>query len=451
MPAFDARNRLAGSRCEVGGLKDLNIWGVRMDFYSALIILTELLMLAMVFHVLNYTRFTKEQKTWYLLTFITIMLCSAAEFCVHCGYYDPKFAIPLTVITVMQFSLSPMLAVLFIGALGLKRQSRIAAGFFALNTVAEIALAPTGRVFYFNEEGYFRGDLFLVYEAFYIVSLGYLVICMIIVGQKFRRRDVPTIIMILVILVAGIIPMTLFNLNITYIAIAMSASLCYIYYNDLVQQDTAAELFAKQERIAEMQRHMISGLANIIENRELDPGEHIYRTSKYVRLLAEKAREEGIYERQITDRFITLMYNLAPMHDIGKIIVPDAILKKPARLTVEEYEEMKKHAAAGGEIVNEVLRGVADEEDVSFAADIANYHHEKWDGTGYPEGLKGERIPLSARIMAIADVFDALVTERCYKNSMTREEAYAVILEGSGKHFDPKLAEVFLKHKEEFV
>ena len=422
-----------------------------MDFYTALIILTELLMLSMVFHVLNYSGFTKEQKTWYLLTFITIMLCSAAEFAVHCGYYDPRFALPLTIVTVIQFSLSPMLAVLFIGALGLKRQSRIAAGFFSVNALAQIALAPSGRVFYFNEEGYFRGDLFLVYEGFYIVSLTYLVICMVIVGRKFRRRDVPTIIMILVILVAGIIPMTLFNLNITYIAIAMSASLCYIYYNDLVQQDTRAELFGKQERLAEMQRHMISGLAGIIETRDLETGEHIYRTSRYVKLLAEKAREEGIYQRQLTDRFITLMYNLAPMHDIGKIIVPDAILKKPARLTIEEYREMMKHAAAGGEIVNEVLRGVADEEDVSFAADIANYHHEKWDGTGYPEGLKGERIPLSARIMAIADVYDALVTERCYKKAMSREEAFAVMLEGSGKHFDPKLTEVFLKYKDEFV
>ena len=422
-----------------------------MDFYTALIILTELLMLSMVFHVLNYSGFTKEQKTWYLLTFITIMLCSAAEFAVHCGYYDPRFALPLTIVTVIQFSLSPMLAVLFIGALGLKRQSRIAAGFFSVNALAQIALAPSGRVFYFNEEGYFRGDLFLVYEGFYIVSLTYLVICMVIVGRKFRRRDVPTIIMILVILVAGIIPMTLFNLNITYIAIAMSASLCYIYYNDLVQQDTRAELFGKQERLAEMQRHMISGLAGIIETRDLETGEHIYRTSRYVKLLAEKAREEGIYPRQLTDRFITLMYNLAPMHDIGKIIVPDAILKKPARLTIEEYREMMKHAAAGGEIVNEVLRGVADEEDVSFAADIANYHHEKWDGTGYPEGLKGERIPLSARIMAIADVYDALVTERCYKKAMSREEAFAVMLEGSGKHFDPKLTEVFLKYKDEFV
>ena len=422
-----------------------------MDFYTALIILTELLMLSMVFHVLNYSGFTKEQKTWYLLTFITIMLCSAAEFAVHCGYYDPRFALPLTIVTVIQFSLSPMLAVLFIGALGLKRQSRIAAGFFSVNALAQIALAPSGRVFYFNEEGYFRGDLFLVYEGFYIVSLTYLVICMVIVGRKFRRRDVPTIIMILVILVAGIIPMTLFNLNITYIAIAMSASLCYIYYNDLVQQDTRAELFGKQERLAEMQRHMISGLAGIIETRDLETGEHIYRTSRYVKLLAEKAREEGIYQRQLTDRFITLMYNLAPMHDIGKIIVPDAILKKPARLTIEEYREMMKHAAAGGEIVNEVLRGVADEEDVSFAADIANYHHEKWDGTGYPEGLKGERIPLSARIMAIADVFDALVSKRCYKEAIPVEEAFQVISDEAGSHFDAELVKVFLAHKERFA
>ncbi|MCR5684547.1 MAG: HD domain-containing protein [Lachnospiraceae bacterium] len=421
-----------------------------MGFYTNLIILTELLMLAMVFHVINYSGFKKEQKTWYLLTFITIMLCSAAEYAVHCGYYDPKYALPLTILTVIQFSLAPMLAVLFIGALGLKAQSRIAAVFFSVNALVEIALAPSGRVFYFNDEGYFRGDLFMVYEVFYVISLLYLVVCMILVGRKFRHRDIPTICMILVILVAGIIPMTLFKINITYIAVAMSSSLCYIYYNDLVQQDLTAELLSKQDRIQEMQRQMISGLASLIENRDLDTGDHISRTSACVRKLAELARQDGVYTSQISNRFVTLMYTLAPMHDIGKIVIPDSILKKPGRLTPEEYNEMKKHAEAGGTIVNDVLRGTAEADDMLFAADIALYHHEKWDGTGYPKGLKGEDIPLSARIMAIADVFDALISDRCYKDAIPVEEAFEIIREGAGTHFDPKLAEVFLNHKEEF-
>ena len=140
----------------------------------------------------------------------------------------------------------------------------------------------------------------------------------------------------------------------------------------------------------------------------------------------------------------------ALMHDIGKIVVSDRILRKPGKLTEQEFEQMKKHAEVGGEVVREVLSGITDEEYLSFASDIATYHHERWDGTGYPKGLKGEDIPLSARIMAIADVFDALVSERCYKEAMSPEEAFKVIKEESGSHFDPNLAEVFLNHREEF-
>ena len=278
----------------------------------------------------------------------------------------------------------------------------------------------------------------------------YLVISMIIVGRKFHHRDFVTIIMIIVVLIAGIIPMAIFKLNITYIAIAIGASLCYIYYNDLIQQDTKQELLENQQRISDMQSHMISGLANLIENRDIDTGGHISRTSRYVKTLAEDARKDGVYADVIDDRFINLMYTLAPMHDIGKIIIPDRILKKPGRLTAEEFEQMKQHAAVGGSVVREVFSGITDEEYLSFASDIATYHHERWDGTGYPSGLKGEEIPLSARIMAIADVFDALVSERCYKTAMSAEEAYEIIREGAGTHFDPQLSAVFINHKTEF-
>ena len=199
-----------------------------------------------------------------------------------------------------------------------------------------------------------------------------------------------------------------------------------------------------------MQEHMISGMANLIENRDLDTGEHISRTSAYVKTLAEDARKDGVYDEEIDERFVSLMHTLAPMHDIGKVVVPDDILKKPEKLTDEEFEVMKRHAAVGGTVIREVLSGVTDEEYLSFASDIATYHHEWWDGTGYPEGLKGEDIPLSARIMAIADVFDALISERCYKKPMPREKAFQIIREEAGSHFDPKLASVFLKHKDEF-
>ena len=419
-------------------------------FYMWIIIVTELMMLAMTLHVITYSGFKKVQKSWYVLTFVSIMLCAAAEYAVHCGYYVPSMAIPLTVVTVCQFSLAPLLGVFFTGALGMHSQARKASIIFSANLLIEIAAAPFGLIFSFGPEGYSRGEFFIIYEIFYFISLIYLLICMVIVGNRFRRRDVCTIVMILVILVAGIIPMTVSRINITYIAIAIASSLCYIYYNDLVQQDIQAELVANEKKISGMQTHMISGLANLIENRDMETGEHISRTSAYVRALAECARADGVYADQLDDRFVSMLCTLAPMHDIGKILIPDSILKKPGKLTAEEFEFMKKHAAMGGSVVREVLNGVTDGDYLSFASDIATYHHERWDGSGYPERRKGEDIPLSARIMAIADVFDALVSERCYKKAMTVDEAFGVIKDESGSHFDPYLAGVFLAHREEF-
>ena len=421
-----------------------------MTFYQALFILTELLMTTMVVHVLNYNGFTRRQKVWYLLTFIDIMLCSAAEFAVHNGRYNPSHAVFLTVITVLQFSFSPLLSVFFCGALGLEKQHKVAWVFLVVNLVVEASLAPTGKIFHFNQDGYFRGELFIIYEACYFLSLLYLIVGMLVAGRRFKRRDSLTIGMILVILVAGIIPMSAFKINITYMSIAICACICYIYYNDLVQQDIKAELLANQKKISDMQAHMISGMASLIESRDLDTGRHIMRTSGYVTLLAQLCRSQGVYADQIDDHYISLLGILAPMHDVGKIIVPDSILKKPGKLTDEEYEVMKTHASAGGKVVNEVLDGITDKEYLKFASDMAKFHHEWWDGTGYPEGLKGEEIPLSARMMAVADVLDALVSERCYKAPIPFDDAIEVMKGESGTHFDPELIRILLKYREDF-
>ena len=422
-----------------------------MTFYTGLTILAELFMLAMSLHVMRYSGISKAQKAWFLLTFLAIMLCAAAEYAVHCGIYDPKYKAGLTVVTVLQFSVAPLLGILFSGALGLPNQRRITILYLALNLVVETAAAPFGWIFYFNETGYFRGRYFIIYTAFYFFSLIYLLVNMVWVGRHFRHRDRGTIVMILVVVAAGILPMTAFKINITYMAIAMAAGVSYIYYNDLIQQDTQAELVADQERIARMQEHIISGLANLIESRDFETGEHVARTSRYVRALSEFARADGVYADQLTDCFISLMVRAAPLHDVGKIVVPDHILKKPGRLTEEEFEQMKRHASEGGRVVREVLGGITDEEYLSFASDVATCHHERWNGKGYPHGLSGDAIPLSARIMAIADVYDALVSERCYKKAFPPEKAFGIIGEEAGTQFDPNLVQVFLKHRDQFV
>ena len=417
-----------------------------MSFYVFATVLLELMMIAMILHVLRYSGFTKVQKMWFILTFLSVIVCSAAELAVHCGFYKPVFDIPLTILTMMQFSLSPLLAVFFSGALGLHKEASIALKIFSLNAVLEIVSAPFGWIFFFDETGYHRGELFPVYMACYFIALTYLIVSMVVVGRRFRHRDSSTIVMVLITLIAGIIPMTVFELHIAYLSIGICACMCYIYYNDLVQEDIQADLITNQEKMSKMQEYTISGLASLIEGRDTETGEHVTRTCRLVREIAEHARCEGVYADVIDEHFISLLYTLAPMHDVGKIVVSDRILRKPGKLTAEEFEQMKVHTTQGGKLVRQILDGIANEEYIRFASDIATYHHERWDGTGYPQGLSGEEIPLCARIMAIADVYDALISERCYKKAMPEEEAIRIIREESGTHFDPKLTEVFLKY-----
>ena len=213
----------------------------------------------------------------------------------------------------------------------------------------------------------------------------------------------------------------------------------------------AIELLHQNKKVMKIQDETIIGLSNLVENRDEDTGQHVKRTSKYVYCIALKAFEKKLYKSILDENFIELIQKAAPMHDIGKIIIPDAILKKPARLTPEEFEKIKLHTVEGYRIVQEVL-GKSEEPDyISMASDVALSHHEKWNGEGYPRQLKGEQIPLSARIMAIADVFDALISHRCYKPAMSYEEAFTTIKESSGTHFDPELVNIFLENSDEII
>lgn len=204
-------------------------------------------------------------------------------------------------------------------------------------------------------------------------------------------------------------------------------------------QDLAKE---EMEQKNQMQNHVIEDLAGVIETRDVSTGEHVIRTKKYVGIIARELQKHAQYADVLTDKAIDEIENAAPLHDIGKIAIPDKILLKPGRFTPEEFEIMKTHSAKGGEMVDSIFVNLGDKAFLDKAYDIAMSHHEKWDGSGYPKGLKGEDIPLAARIMAIADVYDALVSKRVYKDPMTPDEAFNVILEGAGSHFDPNIIEI---------
>ena len=217
------------------------------------------------------------------------------------------------------------------------------------------------------------------------------------------------------------------------------------------QIELSNQVKEESDRINKVQESVIEGLAGVIETRDSDTGDHVIRTKKYVALICQLLKQEGVYLDQLNDKTIEKITNAAPLHDIGKIAISDTILLKPGRLTKEEFEKMKLHTEKGGEMVNTILKSMDYEEYVENAHDIALFHHEKWDGTGYPKGLKGEEIPLSARIMAIADVFDALISRRVYKEPMPVDEAFDLILSESGTHFDPNIIEAIKKHRKEMI
>lgn len=189
---------------------------------------------------------------------------------------------------------------------------------------------------------------------------------------------------------------------------------------------------------------MVMGFATLVENKDGSTGGHIKRTTAYVQLLAEELRRRGYYTDILTRDYIKNLCQAAPMHDIGKIAVPDVVLQKPGKLTDEEFDIIKQHTVNGGRIVQDTFGHLEDDLYSKMAYQVATYHHEKWNGKGYPEGLKRRAIPLCARIMAVADVFDAISEKRCYRDAMPLDKCFQIIEEGSGQDFDPIIAEVFL-------
>ena len=197
------------------------------------------------------------------------------------------------------------------------------------------------------------------------------------------------------------------------------------------------------ERVEGIQRKTVSTLATVVEERDENTGGHISRTEELVRLMTERMRKREAYADR-SEIFFRNVVLAAPMHDIGKIKIPDAILNKPGKLTPEEFAVMKKHTAYGADIIAKMMGAEEEKEYRDIAVNIARFHHERYDGNGYPDRLKGEDIPLEARVMALADVYDALISDRVYKKAFTRTEAMATIREGRGTQFDPELTDLFL-------
>ena len=212
-----------------------------------------------------------------------------------------------------------------------------------------------------------------------------------------------------------------------------------------------ADVQAKSRQIAQMQNGLILVLAEMVESRDKCTGNHVRNTALYAEMIMRQMQKDGTYSDVLTDDFVYDVVSSAPLHDIGKVKISDTLLNKPGRLTDEEFMQMKDHTVVGGEIIDRAINMMAGSmgDYLTEARNLTLYHHERWDGKGYPEGLKGEEIPVSARIMAVADVFDALIAKRSYKEGFPFEKAIDIITSESGTHFDPVVVDAFLKCKEE--
>lgn len=214
-----------------------------------------------------------------------------------------------------------------------------------------------------------------------------------------------------------------------------------------------AEVQRRMRQNQMIQEVSLRALASIAESRDTDTGNHILRTQAYVKVLAEELTTLPQYATQLEPHTVELFVKAAPLHDIGKVSIPDHILNKPGKHTPEEWAIMQTHAKAGADAIWRAIRDEEDRSGLDFlyvAMEIAHYHHEKWDGSGYPDQLAGEQIPLAARLMAVADVFDALINQRVYKPAFSIEQATDIIREGRGRHFDPDIVDAYLKHLGDF-
>ena len=216
----------------------------------------------------------------------------------------------------------------------------------------------------------------------------------------------------------------------------------YLEIEEIVRERT--------NRLIKMKNTIVSVLANMVENRDIMIGSHIERVTRYIRLLLDSMVEHKVYYNEISKWDLESVIAASCLHDIGKIVITDLMLSKPGSLTKDEYETIKTHVIEGEKIIDCIVTESGDEFFLQNAKLFASYHHERWDGLGYPYGLKGTEIPLQGRLMAIADVYDALVTERPYKQVLTHEEAEKVVIGNSGTHFDPKLVDVFRDVSESF-
>ena len=303
-----------------------------------------------------------------------------------------------------------------------------------------LAAAGIGRLRFIQGTTTWYSVGFSVYVCYATVILYYgSILYIIIARRRFLPRGKKLSILSFVLLVGVILAVQLRFPEVLLTSLFPTFLLLGIYMdfeNPYIREVTAQH------------NEMVDGFATMVESRDNNTGGHIKRTRAYVELMLSEMRRSRRYRAIMSRDYMENVGNAAPLHDIGKISTPDSILQKPGKLTPEEFEIMKMHAPNGAEIILNTFHDLNNEKFRHIAYELARYHHEKFNGRGYPDGLSGEQIPLHARIMAIADVFDAVSQRRCYRDALPVDECFDIIRNGSGTDFDPELVEIFLDARE---
>ncbi len=436
-----------------------NILNTGLDIYNCIICLF------MFFSLLDSAKSNKANKY-----FAVVCLCcfifnfsDISNWCFEGN--SPAWKIPLLhIFTFIFYAVPPFIFIFLIKYTETYLQAsnsnsicfKICIGISICYLLGTIITPFTGFYYYITPDNFYtRGKFnfvsYVFYAGFYLLST------IVIIRNKnyFTHKEFITFLTFpLLPIVCESLQLLFYGLALVNIGMTLSILLIFLNLHINLENDfinKAQEAQSTQKKLINFQEHTIISLSNLVENRDTETGEHARRTSLFVELLARRTMKDGFYTDIITESYIKNLVKAAPMHDIGKIVVSDNVLKKPGRLDDNEFEEMKHHAQEGGRIVNDIIGLTDDKEYIQIAIDMAQSHHERWDGNGYPNRLKGNSIPLCARLMAVADVFDALVFERCYKKPIPPEEAFSIIENESGSHFDPILIQEFFKIKEEIL
>lgn len=309
---------------------------------------------------------------------------------------------------------------------------------FALNVLIVLRYLPSLEYCH-GEAGYYSMGI-SVYTC-YVMAAAYIILTFVHVFRRWNAIESHKKVNVLTYLLAAT-GVTGYQMMVPDSLISSIATTIFLVGAYVNQENPA------MKELTRYHDEMVMGFSTLIESRDSSTGGHVKRTTQYVKVLAEEIKKRGYYEEILTKDYMENLLKAAPMHDVGKIAVPDTILQKPGKLTPEEFEQMKLHAQKGGEIIRESFGRMGNEEFLEMACQITRCHHEKWNGKGYPEGLKQKEIPLCARIMAIADVFDAVSADRCYRAALPLDTCFEIIQNGSGQDFDPILAEIFLNIRE---